>query len=114
MLADLSDTIQCTVVATHDMHLVAEWANRVIVLESGRVAADLTPRELFSRPDILTRARLVPPQVVSLAAALGVDPLPLSVPELISAVEVFEGAEASGAAVVSGASGALTEEAPVR
>lgn len=88
MLADLSDTIQCTVVATHDMHLVAEWANRVIVLEAGRVAADLTPRELFSRPEILTRARLVPPQVVSLGNALGVDPPPLSVAELVASVEV--------------------------
>ncbi|MDO5495735.1 MAG: ATP-binding cassette domain-containing protein [bacterium] len=91
MLADLSDTIECTVLATHDMHLVADWATRVIVLEGGRVAADLGPRELFGRPDLMERARLVPPQVVVLGTLLGLDPVPLSVEELVSSVVVGEG-----------------------
>ncbi|NLE98164.1 MAG: ABC transporter ATP-binding protein [Propionibacterium sp.] len=85
-LADLAQVIECTVVATHDMHLVAEWANRVIVLEGGEVAADVDPRTLFTRPDLLTRARLVPPQVVMLGARLGMDPLPLSVDELVASL----------------------------
>ncbi|HHW83505.1 MAG TPA: ABC transporter ATP-binding protein, partial [Actinomycetales bacterium] len=86
MLADLSDAISCAVVATHDMHLVADWANRVIVLEQGRLAADLGPRELFSRPELLERARLVPPQVVTLGLELGVNPPPLSVAELVESL----------------------------
>lgn len=84
MLAALSEHIRCTVIATHDMHLVAEWADRVIVLDQGRVAADTDPRTLFSRPDLLERARLVPPQVVQLGEALGLEPVPLSVPELVT------------------------------
>lgn len=84
MLAALAAHIRCTVIATHDMHLVAEWADRVIVLDQGRVIADTDPRTLFSRQDLLRQARLVPPQVVQLGAALGLEPVPLSVPELVA------------------------------
>lgn len=84
MLADLSDYIEASVVATHDMSLVAEWSNRVIVLDHGRVAADVSPRELFRQPDLMASARLVPPQVVALGNELGLDPPPLSVNEMIS------------------------------
>ncbi|MEK8226008.1 energy-coupling factor ABC transporter ATP-binding protein [Oerskovia sp. M15] len=84
MLAALAEHIRCTVIATHDMHLVAEWADRVIVLDQGSIIADTDPRTLFSRPDLLARSRLVPPQVVQLGAALGLVPVPLSVPELVA------------------------------
>lgn len=87
MLMSLSDTIKCAVVATHDMQLVAEWATRVIVLERGRIAADVTPRELFARPELMDRANLVPPQITQLGAALGVSPLPLNVSEFVRSIE---------------------------
>lgn len=86
LLADLAGTIACTVVATHDMQLVAEWASRVVVLEGGDVLADLPPADLFARPDLLTRAHLVPPQVTQLGLALGLDPVPLDVDGLVAAV----------------------------
>src|SRR5699024_4798809 len=41
MLDSLAETVRCAVVATHDMELVASWASRVIVLDQGRVLADL-------------------------------------------------------------------------
>ena len=88
MLADLAEVIECTVVATHDMHLVAEWANRVIVLEGGEIAADIDPRTLFTKPELLERARLVPPQVVMLGQELGITPPPLSVDELVAALRI--------------------------
>lgn len=81
MLGELSDAIACAVVATHDMHLVAEWATRVIALEDGVVVADTTPRRLFADPGVLARARLRPPQITELGAALGMRPLPLTVDE---------------------------------
>ncbi|MEG3616170.1 ABC transporter ATP-binding protein [Isoptericola haloaureus] len=81
MLSALAEHIRCTVVATHDMHLVAEWADRVVVLDQGRVVADTDPATLFASPDVLRRARLVPPQVTQVGHALGMDPLPLSVAE---------------------------------
>jgi len=86
MLDELAGSIAAAVVATHDMHLVAEWATRVIVLEQGRVAADLTPRELFSSPALLDAANLVPPQITQLAAAIGLTPPPLTEREWRDAV----------------------------
>ncbi|WP_125107164.1 ATP-binding cassette domain-containing protein [Gulosibacter massiliensis] len=86
MLAELADTIECTVVATHDMQLVAEWANRVLVLEGGRILADVTPRELFTDAALLDQVRLRPPQISVLGRELGLDPVPLSVGELVAVV----------------------------
>lgn len=86
MLAELADSIECTVVATHDMQLVAEWASRVLVLDGGRVLADVTPRELFADAALLERVRLRPPQIAVLGRELGLDPVPLSVAELVDAV----------------------------
>lgn len=83
MLDSLSDTVRCSVVATHDMELVAAWANRVIVLDRGRVIADTTPQDLFAHEEIAAQARLVPPQAARIAAALGLDPLPLTSAQLI-------------------------------
>src|SRR5699024_57545 len=82
MLDSLAETVRCAVVATHDMELVASWASRVIVLDQGRVLADLTPRELSSRPELTAQARLVPPQAARIGHGLGLDPLPLTAAEL--------------------------------
>ncbi|MFI8527385.1 ABC transporter ATP-binding protein [Promicromonospora sukumoe] len=84
MLASLAEHIRCSVIATHDMHLVAEWATRVLVLDQGRVLADVDPATLFASPDVLRQARLVPPQVAQLGTALGLDPVPLDVGSLIA------------------------------
>ena len=81
MLTELSGQISCAVIATHDMHLVAEWATRVIALEGGRIIADCPPHELFADEALLEAARLVPPQVVQLGKEFGMDPLPLTVDE---------------------------------
>ena len=90
MLAELADTIRCAVVATHDMQLVADWATRVLVMGEGTVLADVTPRELFADVDLVTRARLVPPQVAQLGVELGMDPVPLSVDELVDRLATVE------------------------
>lgn len=83
MLDALADSIRCTVVATHDMNLVAEWAHRVVVLDGGRIIADTDPAALFADTDLLDAVGLVPPQVVRLGVDLGMDPPPLSVAELL-------------------------------
>lgn len=84
MLEALSDTVRCALVATHDMELVATWASRVIVLDQGRVLADTTPRELFTRSETTGQARLIPPQAARVALDLGLEPLPLTAAELMA------------------------------
>ena len=85
MLAELAESIECTVVATHDMQLVAEWASRVLVLEGGKLLADVTPRALFADPALLERVRLRPPQIAIVGRELGLSPVPLSVEEFVHA-----------------------------
>ena len=87
MLSELAtDGTMSSVVATHDMSLVAEWATRVLVLEGGTVIGDLTPGALFARPDLLERANLVPPQITQLGHALGITPPPLNVADFVSRI----------------------------
>lgn len=88
LLAELSDTINCSVVATHDMQLVAEWATRVLVLSQGKVIADLTPRELFCNAELCREVGLRPPQITQVGLELGMTPVPLSVSEFVSAAHL--------------------------
>ncbi|GAA4674080.1 ABC transporter ATP-binding protein [Streptomyces chumphonensis] len=81
MLDALADRIRCVVVATHDMHLVAEWATRVVALGEGRVLKDAPPAEFFADRELLDRVRVVPPQITALGTALGMVPPPLTVDE---------------------------------
>ena len=55
---------------THDMRLVAEYADRAVVLSEGAIAFDGTPAALFASGDVLATARLRPPPVHELSARL--------------------------------------------
>ncbi len=72
MLRDLQRE-GCTIIfTTHDMTLVAEYADRVAVLQGGRLVFHDTPRELFRQGELLHRANLDMPPLRQLAEALGV------------------------------------------
>ena len=60
---------------THDMRLVAEYADRTVVLCDGAVAFDGKPDELFAAPEVLARARLRPPPVHEISTRLLGEPL---------------------------------------
>lgn len=58
------------ILVTHQMNDVAEYADYVIVLESGKVIADSTPKELFSDPEWLKNHHLNLPQTTDFAYKL--------------------------------------------
>ncbi len=58
------------ILVTHQMNDVAEYADHVIVLESGKVIADSTPKELFSNPEWLKNHHLNLPQTTDFAYKL--------------------------------------------
>lgn len=58
------------ILVTHQMNDVAEYADHVIVLESGKVIADSTPKELFSDPEWLKNHHLNLPQTTDCAYKL--------------------------------------------
>jgi energy-coupling factor transport system ATP-binding protein len=48
---------------THDVRLVAQWADRALVLRSGEIVFDGTPIELFADADLLRSAGLLAPPI---------------------------------------------------
>jgi len=58
------------IIITHEMSIVARYAQRVIVLGQGRVLLDGSTREIFARPDILKKTFVEPPQITRLGQAL--------------------------------------------
>jgi cobalt transport protein ATP-binding subunit len=70
-LTELHDKGRTILLVTHDMALVAEHADRVLVLHQGQIIADGTPEAVFAQPELLISASLTLPPVLALAQALG-------------------------------------------
>src|SRR5579859_1103054 len=55
------------IVITHDMDIVAEYANRCIVMINGKVAADGNTRSVLADEAVLTEAHLALPRITKIA-----------------------------------------------
>ena len=66
LLKELNDEGITIVISTHEVDLVPDYANRVFVLVGGELIAEGTPKDIFSRPDILESANLKIPIVTEL------------------------------------------------
>jgi len=79
MLKSLNENGRTIIMATHNMRLVAEYADRVIVLIDGKIVADGPVRKIMSSLELLERASLNPPQVTLLTLKLfGIPALTIS------------------------------------
>ncbi len=58
------------ILVTHDMEMAARCAERLLVLDGGRIAADGSPADVFSQAAVLKQAGLEPPFAVQLASLL--------------------------------------------
>ena len=71
MLEELRSRDHTTILmVSHSMEDMARLATRLLVISKGRLAADGTPREIFSRPDLLRSVGLDVPEAAKLCAAL--------------------------------------------
>jgi energy-coupling factor transporter ATP-binding protein EcfA2 len=71
LMARLRQRYRSTVLMiTHDVRLVAEWADRAIVLGDGRVRFDGTPINLFAETALLDEVGLMAPPLQLLSAEL--------------------------------------------
>lgn len=66
-MKDITDTVM---IATHDMQLVCEWAERIVVLYQGQVVADGTRDEIFANKEITDLVGIRPPEIFSMGQAL--------------------------------------------
>lgn len=76
LLVALAADGHAIILITHDMRLVADYAQRLLLLRDGRIIADDTPSQLFDRPDLLATTGVHPPQVARLAALLQSEGMP--------------------------------------
>lgn len=69
------------ILVSHNMEDIARFANRVVVLAQGQILFVGTPRELFSREEILSRAGLEPPPITQLLRKLNLNENALTLDE---------------------------------
>lgn len=69
-LAELRAKGRTILLVTHDMDVVARHADRVIVLNRGKILADGHPSDVFQQVEVLEQASLYPPPLTALAQAL--------------------------------------------
>jgi energy-coupling factor transport system ATP-binding protein len=62
----LADHFEATVFITHDLDLAVTYANRVLLISDGRVAADGRPEEVLKDYDLLERCRVRPTSLLRL------------------------------------------------
>jgi energy-coupling factor transport system ATP-binding protein len=74
-IMDIAQTLlkegKTIVVVTHNMGLIARYAERIIVMKNGTLFMDGTVREVFSQPDKLLETHIKPPHITRLGNALG-------------------------------------------
>ena len=81
VLTDMKDVIQTAVIATHDMQLVCQWADRVVVLCQGKVVADGPVDKIFSRQDVAQQVGIRPPEIFTMARSLNPNALCYTIDE---------------------------------
>ncbi|KPU42385.1 energy-coupling factor transporter ATP-binding protein EcfA2 [Oxobacter pfennigii] len=75
ILEHLRDKIKTAVITTHDMQLVAEWADRIVVMKEGKILAIGNKHDIFNNKELLKKANLKSPQIVELCQELDITPL---------------------------------------
>lgn len=84
-LKEMKDITETVMIATHDMQLVCEWADRILVLHQGRVAADGTRDEIFADRRLLDLVGIRPPEIFALGRALDERALCYTVDDFLNA-----------------------------
>lgn len=69
-LDDLKEITDTVMIATHDMQLVCDWAERIIVLCEGKVVADGGRDEIFGNRDIIHQVGIRPPEIFTMGQTL--------------------------------------------
>lgn len=71
MVKSLHQQGHTIIFVTHDMELVARYANRVIVFSRGKILIDGACRNVFYQPELLKETNLFPPQIARLVQKFG-------------------------------------------
>lgn len=86
-LKDMKEVTETVVIATHDMQLVCEWADRIIVLCGGQVAADGSRDEVFGNNEVIEKVGIRPPEIFSLGKAVSPESLCYTIDDFLNGFE---------------------------
>lgn len=82
-LEDIKDITETVMIATHDMQLVCQWAERIIVLYKGKVVADGNRDEIFGDDSLASLVGIRPPEIFLMGQALKKQALCYTVDEFL-------------------------------
>lgn len=93
-----ADADTALVVIDHEPEIIAEWADRLLVLRDGRVAYDGPPRDFFADVNAVEAAALRAPQVAEVALGLQSrgqfdGPIPVTLDEAVATLPRFAAQE---------------------
>lgn len=71
LLEELKNQLKAVIIATHDMQLACEFANRIVVMHEGRIIHDGDKHSVYANHHLLKKAGLTPPQIFTLSKQLG-------------------------------------------
>ena len=69
----LNENGTTVIMVCHDMEVVLDFAKTVIVMNRGQIVAQGKTREILGNNDILSKARLLQPQIAQTCSLLGED-----------------------------------------
>lgn len=84
LLTQLKGQLEAVVIATHDMQLACEFANRIIVMNEGNIIHDGDRDSVFRHESLLIRAGLKQPQILALTKELELNQLAFTVDEFVA------------------------------
>ena len=93
LVSDLRGVTDTVIIATHDMQLVCQFAERVIVLTGGEVIGDAAPDEVFMDEDAVARSGICPPEIFQMGRALDCRAACYTLDEFLACFPAWEAAQ---------------------
>lgn len=85
-LNQLKDITETVIIATHDMQLVCDWADRIIVLSQGKLIADGDRNSIFSNQYVMETVGIRPPDIYVLGEELSLSSKTFTIHDFITAL----------------------------
>lgn len=87
VLEEIKDETETVIIASHDMQLVSQWADRVIVLHGGKIIADKPKDQIFDNDLVKETIAIRAPEIFDLAQAINPKTYVYTVEEFLENIE---------------------------
>ena len=91
VLEDIKAETETVIIATHDMKLVSQWADRVIVLHDGQVIADESKDKIFDNDYVKNTISIRAPEIFDLAQGINPNTYVYTVEDFLNNIDESTG-----------------------